>query len=1252
MNYRKIIQNIEEFYNIQLNQLPNNPREIDSAFFYKNSNSYNLDNEENIIQLNLNDNFISDLSHIGKITTLTHLSLSANNLFNIEELRNLPHLELLDLSSNQIQDIRPISNLKNLKSLRLDNNKIENLPLLNLLNLVELWMYSNNLREIKGLKKLSKLEALNLSLNKIQDVSTLASLKSIKHLTLDRNKINNIQCLSNIKKLIFLSLSYNQVKDISSLYNLEVESELILSNNLIYDLTPLYNSLKGKRIKSLSVENNPLIYPKNPREELNEKTIIDWFENNLYYAKKLISENKYSGEKKLDLGNCGITDLSMLPQLFECKHLEELILSNEYAVDKGGEWDRVKSANNHLPNNIFFLSNQFKNLINLKKLIIGGDWKKENSNNGWRIRNIKPLTTLINLEFLNVSNNQLERLPSLNTLEKLKTLHLNNNRIKQIFPVNLINLEELFLSNNRINSTNFLKDTPSIKTLDLHSNRVSDLSPLLDLIGSIGISDDKWKHNIICIQKNPLVKPSMDVVNLGKEAVVHIITKIEEGDSFINNEIKLILVGNSEAGKTTLAKYLRKDKDFKNTHPFTIWMDEMHFIFDKKFIRVFDFGGHDYYHDTHHLFFTGNCIYILLWEEETNKFQNRKVNQSNKENIVSKFDTQDFPINYWLDSIKYYTKEKEASNFKFEIQKNDEESSYSSSVIVVQNKAKNSNEIKFLNNKSLKEKYPFIQDFINIDIHSKRNLIHLEEVFQSALHSNKIIGEKFPKYFEVIKNNIGDYKGNIIMTLAKFHEFCNTFDNVEIALEDARILAHYLNNVGLILYNSSLGDIIYLQKSELRGLIVKLFEPLKHTQGKFNEDHIFKLTKNKDTGEKIIKLLIHYKLVFKLPQTLNEKKASSQEFIAPLYLPEQPNKLVNILLDKKLKPYRRFFYTGFINKNIILSLFGKYGENILTENTGFDNSYYWKNGLIIKNPKTEETIAIIFNQGNVGGNAHIDIIKLTCPYPTCFSDQLIKDIKEINLNYPGFEEAVTLDGFYYIKINSLINSAKKGERHIVIFDPIKGTEKYVSILHFNNYLPKNLRNKMKNAIISYSKADLDFVEEFKRTSLGPLETDGLLSDWYCTDLVAGKEWDEEIQKRIRECEIAFIMISSNSMNTRYIIENEIKVLLDRFEEGENKPLIIPIILKHYHWVTRDNKYNLGRFTALPYTAKPVSDFRDRELAWYMVGQCIRAAIENDIIAGDLTNTEYWKDYWTQGTVDKTMKNHFKRLIAGNLDNNS
>ena len=84
--------------------------------------------------------------------------------------------------------------------------------------------------------------------------------------------------------------------------------------------------------------------------------------NDLTLARELIKDCKDSQNPYLDLGKCGITDLKELPELFECTHLESLILSNRWLDYENREW--IESTNQGTENKI---SSVPKEIINLKK---------------------------------------------------------------------------------------------------------------------------------------------------------------------------------------------------------------------------------------------------------------------------------------------------------------------------------------------------------------------------------------------------------------------------------------------------------------------------------------------------------------------------------------------------------------------------------------------------------------------------------------------------------------------------------------------------------------------------------------------------------------------------------------------------------------------------------------------------------------------------------------------------------------------
>ncbi|MCL2327583.1 MAG: leucine-rich repeat domain-containing protein [Bacteroidetes bacterium] len=954
----------------------------------------------------------------------------------------------------------------------------------------------------------------------------------------------------------------------------------------------------------------------------------------------LIQENIRNKSKILDIGNCGLTNLSNLPELFNCVHIEELILSNEWAEYENEKWQLRKSKNTGERNVLSSLPSEISNLTNLRKLICGGDWKDGNSWNRWKIKSISTLSKLKKLEYLNISNNRVESLEGIEKLLNINTIHLNNNFISNIRELkNLKKLESVFLSNNLISNVSALKYLPAIQTIDLHANEIEDISPLKGLISKLDIENTKWKLNTINIAKNPLGKPPIEIITMGKNAVLQYFKDIETSKTCINKDVKVILVGNSEVGKTKLAKFLENEKDLDIPHPFTLWLDEREIeskydiesINGKCIIRLFDFGGHDFFHDTHHLFYGTNTIYILLWETNTNKLDLRTTTQKNKKREEINVQIQDYPIKYWLESVKHYIKEVKAENVEFDIQE-----TYNSSLLIIQNKADEPSQIVHLNNQSIIEKYPFVFDFINISINKRRNLVHFDSLFKEMITKSKIIGRVLPQFYDDIKESIKDYTGKPILELNEFHDYCNTISTYEIDFNQFHLLTSYLKIIGVILWypERNTNNKVYINKEWVISNIHNILEGLIDKKGEFNLEYATsKIEGNEERKAKdTIAIMTDFKMIFEHP-------FHQDTYIAPLYLPPIPVSTISLFLDKKNIPYRRFEYSGFIHKHVVLSFFSKYGKLIAGSN---DTYYYWKDGLIVKDPNTEAIAMIQFNIGDTEGNAFIDIFDITKTDKT-FIDNIISYIKEINKGYE-IEEMVTLDGEDYLSLEMLLSNAKDGK---LFFSEQRNSDKnkskpakqkYFKLKDYDIYL-KDIEIKKKKVVISYSKKDLTHVHTLKRYLKPLVDMDLIEEPWYCTNLRPSEDWEKTIKQKFENADIVFFMVSDYFYSTKYIVEQEITTTIDRYDRNNESVKIIPIILEPYDW-KRKEPYNLQRFTALPFEAKPISDYKNPKLAWFSIAESVKMMIEKDLDPGKVDE------------ISRYLQEIYERQVKGKLDDNS
>jgi Leucine-rich repeat (LRR) protein len=204
-------------------------------------------------------------------------------------------------------------------------------------------------------------------------------------------------------------------------------------------------------------------------------------------AIKLIEKEKQEKTGKLDLGNCGLKTIPV--KLFELIWLEELSLSNKI-------WDYNKEAWIQSPNsgssnfiNVEELPIEFKSLTKLKKLYFGWEFEEK-----WNLKICSILSSLGNLQTLDLNFNQISDISFLENLTGLQKLHLSNNKISDYsFLENLTGLQSLDLSDNEISDYSFLENLTGLQTLYLSDNKISDISFLENLtdLQSLDLSDNE-----------------------------------------------------------------------------------------------------------------------------------------------------------------------------------------------------------------------------------------------------------------------------------------------------------------------------------------------------------------------------------------------------------------------------------------------------------------------------------------------------------------------------------------------------------------------------------------------------------------------------------------------------------------------------------------------------------------------------------------------------------------------------------------
>ena len=130
--------------------------------------------------------------------------------------------------------------------------------------------------------------------------------------------------------------------------------------------------------------------------------------------------------------------------------------------------------------------------------------------------------------------------------------------------------------------------------------------------------------------------------------------------------------------------------------------------------------------------------------------------------------------------------------------------------------------------------------------------------------------------------------------------------------------------------------------------------------------------------------------------------------------------------------------------------------------------------------------------------------------------------------------------------------------------------------------------------VSYAHADepekpaegetqwLSFVSKYLR----PAVKQGAVEIWIDRLMRGGDDWDPEIERRLRGCDIFVLLVSPQSMSSDYVVDKEIRIIRERQAKGERVhfyPLLLTPTPKIALALVRDKNLR-------PRDAKPFSDY--------------------------------------------------------------
>jgi internalin A len=262
-------------------------------------------------------------------------------------------------------------------------------------------------------------------------------------------------------------------------------------------------------------------------------------------------------------------------------------------------------------------------------------------------------------------------------------------------------------------------------------------------------------------------------------------------------------------------------------------------------LNVWDFGGQEIMHATHQFFLTKRSLYMLV--------------------LSAREGEQDANVEYWLRLIAGY--------------------GGGSPTLVVVNKC--DQHPLDLDERGLREKFPFVRGFLSADCKTKRGLAELRAAVERETDALPDLRTPFPAEWRDLKNKLAKLPGDCI-TYDDYRELCCA--EKETNQENQDVLISYLHDLGTVLHfhdDDRLNHLGVLKPDWVTQGIYGLLnaDALKASGGVLRTGQLGKLL---DTGRYprerhgfLLQLMEKFELCFELPGTQRER------FLIPELLPKE-----------------------------------------------------------------------------------------------------------------------------------------------------------------------------------------------------------------------------------------------------------------------------------------------------------------------------------------------------------------------------
>ena len=162
-----------------------------------------------------------------------------------------------------------------------------------------------------------------------------------------------------------------------------------------------------------------------------------------------------------------------------------------------------------------------------------------------------------------------------------------------------------------------------------------------------------------------------------------------------------------------------------------------------------------------------------------------------------------------------------------------------------------------------------------------------------------------------------------------------------------------------------------------------------------------------------------------------------------------------------------------------------------------------------------------------------------------------------------------------------------------------------ALLQSTKLKPRGRQEGVTQVFVSYAQEDREHLQTLK-DQLDPLVRQKKLAIWYDQDILAGKDWNQEIEQHLNDADVVLLLLSSDFIADRkkYIWEKEMPIIMEKQAQGQ---LVIPIVVRDCTWEWEEQLANIQAVNG----GKPLNSAakKDKDKAFANAARQIKAAIE-------------------------------------------